>query len=96
VAAYIHKARQLAKSNIKSYRLIIFVRISLLFFILNVASKHKSAPWFLKQGFFEGIKSFKGGRTRGQAVPTRSLNQISRLLVGFWFSTPKVRPDPVG
>jgi len=24
-----------------------------------VASKHKSAPWFLKQGFFEGIKSFK-------------------------------------
>ena len=32
---------------------------------------------------------------RGQAVPTRSLNQISRLLVGFWFSAPKVRPDPV-
>ena len=27
--------------------------------------------------------------------PTRSLNQISRLLVGFWFSIPKVWPDPV-
>ena len=37
-----------------------------------------------------------GGRQRGQAVPILSLNRNWHLLVGFWFSAPKVRPDPVG
>ena len=32
---------------------------------------------------------------RGQAVPTRSLNQKPHLSCQFWFSTPKVRPDPL-
>ena len=32
---------------------------------------------------------------RGQAVPTRSLNQKPHLSCQFWFSTPKVRPNPV-
>jgi hypothetical protein len=32
---------------------------------------------------------------RGQAVPTQSLNQKPHLSCQFWFSTPKVRPDPV-
>ncbi len=32
---------------------------------------------------------------RGQAVPTRSLNQKPHLSCQFWFSTQKVRPDPV-
>ena len=35
------------------------------------------------------------GAQRGQAVPTRSLNQKPHLLGQFWFSTPKVRPDPL-
>jgi hypothetical protein len=33
---------------------------------------------------------------RGQAVPILSLNRNWHLLVGFWFSAPKVRPDPFG
>ena len=33
---------------------------------------------------------------RGQAVPTRSLNQKPHHLGQFRFSTPKVRPDPIG
>ena len=32
---------------------------------------------------------------RGHAVPTRSLNQKPHLSGQFWFSTPKVRPDPL-
>ena len=35
------------------------------------------------------------GARRGQALPILSLNRNWHLLVGFWFSTPKVRPDPV-
>ena len=40
------------------------------------------------------VEKIPGGRW-GQAVPIRSLNQNWRLLVGFWFSTPRVRPDPM-
>ena len=36
------------------------------------------------------------GRARGQAVPTRSLNQKPHHSGQFRFSTPKVRPDPIG
>ena len=36
------------------------------------------------------------GARRGQAVPIICLNRNWHLLVGFWFSAPKVRPDPVG
>ena len=39
---------------------------------------------------------FEWGARRGQAVPILCLNRNWHLLVGFWFSTPKVRPDPVG
>ena len=38
----------------------------------------------------------EAGRPRGQAVPTRSLNQKPCHLGEFRFSNPKVRPDPVG
>ena len=36
------------------------------------------------------------GRARGQAAPTRSLNQKPHHSGQFRFSTPKVRPDPIG
>ena len=38
----------------------------------------------------------EGGARRGQAVPIICLNRNWHLLFGFWFSAPKVRPDPVG
>lgn len=47
-----------------------------------MASKHKSAPWFLKQGFFEGIKSFKEFETRtGQLADTVEMGDALEILV---------------
>ena len=48
----------------------------------------------LKKG--ERILFRTRGRARGQAVPTRSLNQKPHHSGQFRFSTPKVRPDPIG
>ena len=36
-----------------------------------------------------------GNRSWGQAVPGNHLNRNSLLSREFWFSTQKVRPDPV-
>ena len=47
-----------------------------------MASKHKSAPWFLKQGFFEGIKSFKEFEARtGKLADTVEMGDALELLV---------------
>jgi len=47
-----------------------------------VASKHKSAPWFLKQGFFEGIKSFKEFEARaGKLADTVEMGDALEILV---------------
>jgi len=45
-------------------------------------SKHKSAPWFLKQGFFEGIKSFKEFEARaGKLADTVEMGDALEILV---------------
>ena len=47
-----------------------------------MASKHKSAPWFLKQGFFEGIKSFKEFEARtGKLADTVEMGDAFEILV---------------
>jgi len=47
-----------------------------------VASKHKSAQWFLKQGFFEGIKSFKEFEARtGKLADTVEMGDALEILV---------------
>jgi superfamily II DNA or RNA helicase len=47
-----------------------------------VASKHKSAPWFLKQGFFDGIKSFKEFEARtGKLADTVEMGDALEILV---------------
>ncbi len=47
-----------------------------------MASKHKSAPWFLKQGFFEGIKSFKEFEVRtGKLADTVEMGDALEILV---------------
>jgi superfamily II DNA or RNA helicase len=47
-----------------------------------VASKHKSAQWFLKQGFFEGIKSFKEFEARaGKLANTVEMGDALEILV---------------
>ena len=47
-----------------------------------MASKHKSAQWFLKQGFFEGIKSFKEFEARtGKLADTVEMGDALEILV---------------
>lgn len=47
-----------------------------------MASKHKSSPWFLKQGFFEGIKSFKEFEARaGKLADTVEMGDALEILV---------------
>ncbi len=47
-----------------------------------MASKHKSAQWFLKQGFFEGIKSFKEFEARaGKLANTVEMGDALEILV---------------
>jgi superfamily II DNA or RNA helicase len=47
-----------------------------------VASKHKSSQWFLKQGFFEGIKSFKEFEGRaGKLADTVEMGDALEILV---------------
>ena len=47
-----------------------------------MASKHKSAQWFLKQGFFEGIKSFKEFESRtGKLADTVEMGDALEILV---------------
>ena len=50
--------------------------------ITKVASKHKSAQWFLKQGFFEGIKSFKEFEARtAKLADTVEMGDALEILV---------------
>jgi superfamily II DNA or RNA helicase len=47
-----------------------------------VASKHKSAQWFLKQGFFEGINSFKEFEARtAKLADTVEMGDALEILV---------------
>ena len=47
-----------------------------------MASKHKSAQWFLKQGFFEGIRSFKEFEARtGKLADTVEMGDALEILV---------------
>lgn len=47
-----------------------------------MASKHKSAPWFLKQGFFDEIKSFKEFEARaGKLANTVEMGDALEILV---------------
>ena len=47
-----------------------------------MASKHKSAQWFLKQGFFEEIKSFKEFEARtGKLADTVEMGDALEILV---------------
>jgi hypothetical protein len=56
-----------------------------------VASKHKSAPWFLKQGFFEGIKSFKEFEARtGKLANTVEMGDALEILVEAYLHLDKV------
>jgi hypothetical protein len=56
-----------------------------------VASKHKSAPWFLKQGFFEGIKSFKEFEARtGKLADTVEMGDALEILVEGYLHLDKV------
>ena len=58
-----------------------------------MASKHKSALWFLKQGFFEGIKSFKEFEAQtGKLADTVEMGDALEILVGR--SEHGVRPLP--
>lgn len=45
--------------------------------------------------YLETPSGFKTGAQRGQAVPILCLNRNWHLLVGFRFSAPMVRPDPL-
>ena len=56
-----------------------------------MASKHKSAPWFLKQGFFEGIKSFKEFEARtGKLADTVEMGDALEILVEAYLHLDKV------
>jgi len=56
-----------------------------------VASKHKSAPWFLKQGFFEGIKSFKEFEARtAKLADTVEMGDALEILVEAYLHLDKV------
>jgi superfamily II DNA or RNA helicase len=56
-----------------------------------VASKHKSAQWFLKQGFFEGIKSFKEFEARtGKLADTVEMGDALEILVEAYLHLDKV------
>ena len=56
-----------------------------------MASKHKSAPWFLKQGFFEGIKSFKEFEARtGKLADTVEMGDVFEILVEAYLHLDKV------
>jgi superfamily II DNA or RNA helicase len=56
-----------------------------------VASKHKSAPWFLKQGFFEGIKSFKEFEARtSKLADTVEMGDALEILVEAYLHLDKV------
>ena len=56
-----------------------------------MASKHKSAPWFLKQGFFEGIKSFKEFEARtGKLADTVKMGDALEILVEAYLHLDKV------
>lgn len=56
-----------------------------------MASKHKSAPWFLKQGFFEGIKSFKEFEARtGKLADTVETGDALEILVEAYLHLDKV------
>jgi len=56
-----------------------------------VASKHKSAPWFLKQGFFEGIKSFKEFEAKtGKLADTVEMGDSLEILVEAYLHLDKV------
>jgi superfamily II DNA or RNA helicase len=56
-----------------------------------VASKHKSAPWFLNQGFFEGIKSFKEFEARtGKLADTVEMGDALEILVEAYLHLDKV------
>jgi len=60
-------------------------------FLIRVASKHKSAPWFLKQGFFEGIKSFKEFEARtGKLADTVEMGDALEILVEAYLHLDKV------
>ena len=56
-----------------------------------MASKHKSAPWFLKQGFFEGIKSFKEFEARtAKLADTVEMGDALEILVEAYLHLDKV------
>jgi superfamily II DNA or RNA helicase len=56
-----------------------------------VASKHKSAQWFLKQGFFAGIKSFKEFEARtGKLADTVEMGDALEILVEAYLHLDKV------
>jgi superfamily II DNA or RNA helicase len=56
-----------------------------------VASKHKSAPRFLKQRFFEGIKSFKEFEARtGKLADTVEMGDALEILVEAYLHLDKV------
>lgn len=56
-----------------------------------MASKHKSAPWFLKQGFFEGIKSFKEFEARtGKLADTVEMGDALEILAEAYLHLDKV------
>jgi superfamily II DNA or RNA helicase len=56
-----------------------------------VASKHKSAPWFLNQGFFEGIKSFKEFEARtAKLADTVEMGDALEILVEAYLHLDKV------
>ena len=56
-----------------------------------MASKHKSAPWFLKHGFFEGIKSFKEFEARtGKLADTVEMGDALEILVEAYLHLDKV------
>lgn len=56
-----------------------------------MASKHKSAPWFLKKGFFEGIKSFKEFEARvGKLADTVEMGDALEILVEAYLHLDKV------
>ncbi len=57
---------------------------------IHLAITRPSLSWWIKHPVHRG-----GGRPRGQAVPTQGLNRKPSLSPEFWFSTPKVRPDPM-
>ena len=56
-----------------------------------MASKHKSAPWFLKQGFFDGIKSFKEFEARtAKLADTVEMGDALEILVEAYLRLDKV------